>query len=193
MILHVPAEAIDSYKTTAPWSSFGTIVTLDGDIAETPKCANPVIKYSDGKIEIECETADAEFITTVTNSYAGNYYSNNFELSATYNITVYATATGHENSETVNATLCWIESEENDNTINVINIPATAALITSSNEVLTISSPLDSEIISAYTIDGMLIDECTIENGTAVIETGLSKGTVAIVKIGEKSIKVVVN
>jgi hypothetical protein len=28
MTLHVPAEAINSYKTTAPWSSFGTIVCL---------------------------------------------------------------------------------------------------------------------------------------------------------------------
>ena len=26
--LHVPASAINSYKTTAPWSSFGTIVCL---------------------------------------------------------------------------------------------------------------------------------------------------------------------
>ena len=29
--MHVPASAINSYKTTAPWSSFGTILPLDGD------------------------------------------------------------------------------------------------------------------------------------------------------------------
>ena len=26
--LHVPASALETYKTTAPWSSFGTIVAL---------------------------------------------------------------------------------------------------------------------------------------------------------------------
>ena len=29
--LHVPASAIESYKTTAPWSNFGNILSLDGD------------------------------------------------------------------------------------------------------------------------------------------------------------------
>ena len=194
MTLHVPAEAINSYKTKAPWSSFGTIVTLDGDVAETPKCANPVIEYNNGKIEIDCETADAEFITTVTNSYTGNYYSNNFELSATYNISVYAMATGYENSETVNATLCWIECEcDGSDDTGVINIPAKTVLVTSNNGVLSISCQLDGEVVAVYTTAGTLIGTTTIDNGVATIATGLSKGTVAIVKIADKSIKVIID
>jgi hypothetical protein len=106
MKLHVPAEAINSYKTTAPWSSFGNIVTLDGDIVETPKCDNPVIKYNNGEIEIECETTDAEFVTKITSSDFNSFYSNSIALTATYNISVYATAAGYDNSDTVNATLC---------------------------------------------------------------------------------------
>ena len=190
--LYIPAEAIDSYKATAPWSSFGTIVTLDGDIVETPKCANPVIEYKNGKIEIDCETADAEFITTVTNSYTGNYYSNNFELTATYNISVYAMATGYENSERVNATLCWIECDGSDDT-GVINIPAKAVLVTSNGGVLSISCQLDGEVVAVYTTAGVPIGTTTIDNGVATIATGLSKGTVAIVKIAGKSIKVIID
>ena len=194
MTLHVPAKAIDNYKTKTPWSSFGTIVTLDGDVAETPKCANPVIEYKNGKIEIDCETTDAEFITTVTNSYTGNYYSNNFELAATYNISVYAMATGYENSETVNATLCWIECEcDGSDDTGVIDIPATAALVTSNGGVLSISCQLDGEEVAIYTTEGVLIDTTTIDNGMATIATGLSKGTVEIVKIADKSIKVIID
>ena len=193
MTLHVPAEAINSYKTTAPWSSFGTIVTLDGDVAETPKCANPVIKYNNGKIEIECETEGAEFMTTVTNSYTGNYYSNNFELSATYDICVYAMATGYENSETVNATLCWIECDCDADDTGIINIPAKAALVTSNNGVLFISCQLDGAEVAVYTTDGVLIATTAIENGAATVTTGLSKGDIAIVRIGNKSIKVIVD
>ena len=194
MTLYVPAEAIDSYKATTPWSSFGTIVTLDGDIVETPKCANPVIEYKNGKIEIDCETADAEFITTVTNSYTGNYYSNNFELTATYNISVYAMATGCKNSETVNATLCWIECEcNNSDDTGVINIPAKSVLVTSNGGVLSISCQLNGEEVAVYTTAGTLIGTTTIDNGVATIATGLSKGTVAIVKIAGKSIKVIID
>ena len=197
MTLHVPAEAINDYKTTAPWSCFGTIVTLDGEDYIEPEvkvCATPVISYSNGKIEIESETEGAEFITTVTNNYAKNYYSNNFELSATYNIAVYATATGYEKSETVNATLCWIECEcDGSDDTGVINIPAKAALVTSNGGVLSISCQLDGEEVAVYTTDGVLIATTTIENGTATVITGLSKGSVAIVKIGNKSIKVIVD
>ena len=110
MTLHIPAEAIDSYKATAPWSSFGTIVTLNG----------------------------------------GDY-------------------------------------------TNVTDIPAKAVLVTSSNGSINISCSLDGESVAVYTTAGTLIATTTIENGTATVATGLSKGSVAIVKIADKSIKVAVN
>ena len=103
-------------------------------------------------------------------------------------------ATGYENSETVNATLCWIECECNDSDdTGVINIPATAALVTSNGGVLSISCQLDGEEVAIYTTEGVLIDTTTIDNGMATIATGLSKGTVAIVKIADKSIKVIID
>ena len=196
MTLHVPEEAIDSYKTTEPWSSFGTIVTLNGEtpeIPETPKCANPVITYSDGKLLFECETEGAEFITDVTCSDIKKFYDSEIAFSATYNICVYATATGYENSDIVKATLCWVECECEGDDTGIINIPAKAVLVTSSNGSISISCSLDGESVSVYTTSGTLIATTTIENGTTTVATGLSKGSVAIVKIADKSIKVAVN
>ena len=194
MTLHVPAASINNYKTTAPWSTFGNIVTLDGDIVETPKCENPVIKYNNGEIEIECETTDAEFVTKITSSDFNSFYSNSIALTATYNISVYATATGHDNSDTVNATLCWIECDCNENNNNnIINIPAKEVLVTSNNGTININCALEGEVIELYTIDAMHIGSTTIENGCATIESGLSKGDIAIIKIAEKSIKVILN
>ena len=191
MTLHVPAEAINSYKTTAPWSSFGTIKAIED--VEVPVCAAPVVAYNNGQLAIECETEGAEFVTKITSNDINCFYSNIIDLSATYNISVYATVAGYENSETVNATLCWIECECNgsDDT-GVINIPATAALITSAGGAVTVSCQLNGEAVAVYTADGVLVGTATIDNGTATIATGLSKGTIAIVKIGEKSMKVVV-
>ena len=187
MTLHVPAEAIDSYKATAPWSSFGTIVTLDG------KCANPVISYTNGKLSLECETEGAEFITDVTCSDIKKFYDSEITFSATYNISVYATATGYKNSDIINATLCWVECECEGDDTGIINIPAKAVLVTSNNGSINISCSLDGESVAVYTTAGTLIATTTIENGTATVATGLSKGSVAIVKIADKSIKVAVN
>ncbi|MBR5593246.1 MAG: leucine-rich repeat protein [Bacteroidaceae bacterium] len=110
MTLHVPEEAINSYKATAPWSSFGTVVTLNG----------------------------------------GDY-------------------------------------------TNVINVPAKAVLVTSNNDTINISCSLDGESVAVYTTAGTFIATTTIENGTATVATGLSKGSVAIVNIADKSIKVIVD
>ena len=188
MTLHVPAEAINSYKITVPWSNFGSIAYV------TPKCAAPVIEYYNGELIIECETENAEFVTEVTNDYTGNYNSNAIALSATYNISVYATAEGYENSDIVNATLCWIECncDADDNT-DIINIPAKLVLVTSNNGTINISCSLEGENVAVYTSNAMFIGSTTIENGCASIHSGLSKGNIAIVKIGEKSIKVIVD
>ena len=199
MTLHVPTEAINSYKTTAPWSSFGTIVALDGEIVEPEEpevkiCATPTISYYNGKLSFECETEGAEFVTEVTSNDFNKFYDSEINFSATYNISVYATATGHNNSDTVNATLCWIECDCNENNhTNIINIPAKAVFVTSSNSTININCALEGEVVKLYTSDAMYIGSTTIENGCATIQSGLSKGDIAIIKIAEKSIKVILN
>ena len=196
MTLHVPEEAIESYRTTAPWSSFGTVVTLDGEDIIEPEvkiCAMPTVSYSDCKLHFECETEGAEFVTEITSSDFNKFYNNDINLTATYNISVYATATGYENSDIVNATLCWIECECDGGDTGIINIPAKAVLVTSSNGTISINCSLDGESVAVYTTGGTLIATTTIENGTATVATGLSKGSVAIVNIAGKSIKVAVN
>ena len=203
MTLHVPVTSINNYKTTAPWSSFGNIVTLDGEIVEPEEpeepevkiCATPTISYYNGKLSFECETEGAEFTTDVTCSDINKFYDSEINFSATYNISVYATATGYDNSDTVNATLCWIECDcsADDNTTDVINVPAKALFVTSNNGTINISCSLEGEVVELYTSDAMYIGSTTIENGSATIESGLSKGDIAIVKIAEKSIKVILN
>ena len=190
MTLHVPAEAINGYKTTAPWSSFGTIKANED--VEMPTCATPVVSYSNGELFFECETEGAECVTDIKCNDNNRFYGNCINLSATYSISVYAMATGYENSETVNAALCWIENGDVDNGNNIINVPATAALITSASGSVSVSCSLDGEAVAVYTTDGVLIGAVAIDSGTATIATGLSKGSIIIVNIGEKSVKVVV-
>ena len=162
---------------------------------EVKVCATPTISYNNGELAIECETTDAEFVTEVTSNDFNKFYSDKITFSATYNISVYATAAGYDNSDTVNATLCWIECDcsANDNTTDVINVPAKAVFVTSNNGTININCALEGEVVELYTSDAMYIGSTTIENGSATIESGLSKGDIAIIKIAEKSIKVILN
>ena len=192
--------AANGFRTYFHIAEFNLFAINESGVEPQPKpeikvCDTPTISYSNGKIVIECETEGAEFVTKITSNDFDTFYDNQIELSVAYNISVYATATGYENSETVNATLCWIENGdgENDTETNVINVPATAVFITSSNSVLYINCALENENVEIYTTNGVLIDETTIENGNVIIQTGLAKGSVAIVKIGEKSVKVILN
>ena len=188
--LHVPKDAINSYKTSQSWTNFGTIVAFDG--GDVKKCATPSIAYSNGNLYFNCDTEEAEFVTDITSNDFGKFYNNSIELSATYNISLYATAQGYENSETVNATLCWIDNNYGNNSNNIINVQATPILITSTNGIVTINCSLNGKAVAVYTTGGVFVGTTTIENDSATIATGLSKGTIAVVNIGEESVKVII-
>ena len=69
--LHVPASAIESYRTTAPWSEFGTFMTLDGDepvIPDPEQCAKPTIHYQNGKLSFKSATEGVEFVSEITDA-----------------------------------------------------------------------------------------------------------------------------
>ena len=67
-----------------------------------------------------------------------------------------------------------------------------AALITSKNGIITVRSEAEGQPISVYAVNGQLLGTSTISNGQTSVQTPLQPGSVAIVKIGEKIVKVVV-
>ena len=99
--LHVPANSLNAYKTTAPWSSFGNIVSLDGDGTETKKCATPTISYQSGQLSFSCDTEGVTFVTDITDADIKKHYDASISLTATYNISVYATKDGYLDSDIV--------------------------------------------------------------------------------------------
>lgn len=96
--LHVPEVSVNAYKTTVPWSGFGTIKAI-GDIPVTEKCATPTISYENGKLTFSCATegATCQYSITDTDIKAGS--GNEVQLTTTYKVTVYATKDGYENSD----------------------------------------------------------------------------------------------
>ena len=196
--LHVPTHALMDYKNIAPWSNFGNIVALSG--GENPptvkKCATPSISYTKGKLSVKCSTKGASCITTITDTDIKTHSGNEIDLTVTYDIKVYATAAGYENSDMATATLCWIDSNPRTEGITnpIAKVEARPILIQSQNGVLTISSEGNTEPtpVRVYNTAGQMTGLTSLTGEMTSVNTNMNSGDIAIVKIGEKSIKMVV-
>ena len=191
--LHVPDASIGDYKAKTPWSGFGTIVGLSGDMPVEPeieKCKTPSVVYKDGKLSLTSGTEGAEFITKVVADDAKTFYDAEIELSASYSIEVFALKNGCENSDTVNVTLCWIDQDGADEENGIINVPSVPVLVQSNGGILTLDGVPAGTDITVYTTSGMEIAKTIASGATTSVSVGLSNGTVVIVKIGNRSVKV---
>jgi hypothetical protein len=188
--LHVPAASINSYKTTTPWSSFGKIMGLSGEESETKKCTTPIVTYANGKLSLSCDTEGAEFTTKIMSNDINTFYNSEIELTATYNIEVFATKSGYENSDIISVALVWMESGKTGEENGIIGVEVAPVLIQGNNGSLTISGTEKGTKISVYTISGEQVATATATDGSTTLNTGLQHGTVVIVRIGNKSVKI---
>ena len=189
--LRVPDGTIEKYKNTTGWKKF---VFIDGiSNGETEQCAKPVIGYNQGKLTFRCDTEGAICHSTITDNDIKSYLVNEIQLGVTYNISVYATKEGFLDSEVATATLCWIDQlPATEGFSGVSEVRANAVMIQSINGTLTVSGVTDGKEISVYSVSGQIEGSAKSRDNQANIITHLRKGDVAIIKIGDKSIKTVV-
>ena len=195
--LYVPKGTIEKYKATDGWKDFVFIEEGNGSGGDTPttqKCEKPTISYENGKLTYYCETEGAMCQSTITDADIKSYSSNEVQLTVTYNISVYATKAGYENSETATATLCWIDKEPSTEGITdgVAQIPSKAVLIQSEGGILRVEGVDDGTQVAVYTPDGKQAGSAISRNGAALVGTNIQPGNTAIVKIGEKAVKVII-
>ena len=170
MIVYVPKGTLATYQAADTWKNFwdireeGTTETPD---EEVKKCATPVITYSNSGLDIASETDGSEIRTTIKCSDVDSFNGSRIDLSATYNITAYATKEGYLNSGTATATLCWIavsgSSEEN----GIIEVEAMPVLITCNNGTINICGGKEGAEVVVYTTSGVAVGNATITNGNA--------------------------
>ena len=194
--LYVPKGTIEKYKATGGWKDFLFIEegAGGGDTPTTQKCEKPTISYENGKLTFSSATDGAvcQYSITDTDIKAGS--GNEVQLGVTYNISVYAAKAGYENSETATATLCWIDQQPQTEGINngIANVAAQAVLIQSEGGSIKVQGVDEGTQVYVYGINGTQAGSAISQSGAATINTNLQPGSVAIVKIGQKSVKVVI-
>ena len=194
--LHVPEMSVNAYNAAEPWGGFKKIVALTDD--DDPNqglqpCDTPVIQYSEGKLSFSCGTEGAEFVSEISDTDIKKHYEAEIQLTATYSISVYATKSGYKNSATVTATLCWIDATPETEGIvsDITQVSARAVMIQNNGGILTIQGTEEGTPVNVYSMDGSLIGTGTSYNGQTIVNTSLQSGNIAIVQIGQKTVKVI--
>ena len=169
-------------------------VIVTGTFVAGPKCAIPIISYKNGQLSFTCETEGAEFISEITDADVKQHNSATISLTSTYNISVYAKAPNHANSDIAKATLCWIDAEPTkDGMIDgITNVSAKPVLIQSNGNVLAIRGADLGTSISVFDVSGREVGAAVVDSETTNVKTSLARGQVGIVNISGRSIKVVI-
>jgi hypothetical protein len=114
------------------------------------------------------------------------------KLGVTYNISVYATKSGYDDSETATATLCWIDVDpKTEGIVNgVASVRSYGVMIQASEGFFNISGLELGTPISVYNTAGQMVGSAKATSETTIVNTTLRSGEIGIVKIGDKSVKV---
>lgn len=190
----VPEGTLAAYQNAETWNTFWNLQEGTEDTPNVPmeKCATPTIQYANGKLTFSCATPDAVCQTTITNDDIKLYSGNEIQLGITYNISVYATKPGYEYSDMVTATLCWIDAAPQTDGISngVAEVKALPVMIQSANGTVLVNGLDDDTQVSVYSVNGMHVGSAISNVGQARISTNMESGSIAIVKMGDKSVKV---
>ena len=195
--LYVPKGTTDKYKSTDYWSRFVFIEEGEPGSSTQPdekKCATPTISYANKKLTFSCATEGVDYHYTITDSDIKSAVASSMELSATYEISVYATKSGYTNSDIATATLVWTDAVFTETTPSASSAKAIAEsipmLISAKNGTITVRGEQNGHPLTVYTADGKMLGSATMKDGQASISTNLQRGEIAIVKIGSKSVKI---
>lgn len=191
--LYVPKGTKAAYKQAEGWSKFFTIEE-DENALITESCATPIIEYQNGKLKISSATAGSSCFYSInaTDVTAESLVTSDIDLSATYVIKAYATAPEHTNSETVTATLCWLDGQLETDGVKSMVAEKRPVIITSDKGFLLISGLSDNERVSVYSIDGKLVSSTLAHSSIATTDATMLKDGIAIIRIGDESFKVFV-
>ena len=132
----------------------------------------------------------ANYVTKLVAEDIKEYYDAEIELSATYNIKVFATKANCENSDTVSVALVWVENGEVNEETGIISVEAAPVLVQGNSGVLSVSGVAKGTEVVVYTVSGTEVARATATEGQATISIGLQSGTIVVVKFGNKSVKV---
>ena len=142
--------------------------------------------------------ASGDVVIPATVEYEGNTWQvGSIEAEAFQNgqLTSIATAEGLADSETVTATLCWLEASPEawgeHITVGIEEGRQKPLIIQRHANALTIEGTEPGTVVSAYDLNGRMLGTANTQEGTTVVPLQAAPGTQPVIlHIGQKSVKV---
>ena len=192
-IIKVPTVYLQDYKD-AFGSSYKYIYAWNPDETgednkPVTQCSTPSVSYGEGKLMFACETAEAKYHYTITDTdITSDALNENGEvsLSAAYHISVYATADGYSASDKAEATLYWINANL-DNGTNINQVRTRGVVASAHDGIISLSGLDDGEVVKFFAADGKYLGSTVAANGAASYAVSES---LVIAKVGKDSIKI---
>ena len=128
--LYVPAGTVNTYKAAPTWKDFFNIESL----AET-KCAAPTITLENGKLKFASTTKGVEFHYNVTVSGSKEGIGSEIEVPSKYNVSVYATKAGLEDSDVTTTEITVVSGSNLAGDANCDGVINTADIVTIVNTI----------------------------------------------------------
>ena len=189
--LYVPTGSIDKYKNTIGWKDFSNIKGTGGGETGDDKCAKPTISYANKKLTFSCVTEGVEFVSEINDYDIGSFTGSTIYLSATYNISVYATKNGMEDSDVATATLVWIEAQfTTDESLGMKPMQAMPVLIQAENGEVSVQGLPEGTLVSVDDVNGRELGSNLSRGNNTRVSTQMGSGSVAVVKMGNRAVKV---
>ena len=188
----VPNEHLDTYKEelSSDYRYLEAWNPDDSDEYATEQCATPSVTYEAGKLRFSCATSEVKYHYTITDDDIVTKAANKegeVSLTASYNISVYASAKGYRLSDTANATLYWIGNESDATNIN--HVETRGIMASTDRGIVTVYGLKTGETAKFFTVDGQLIGSSAAVDGVASCAVSES---LVIIKVGKYSLKLMV-
>ena len=184
--LYVPSNSLSKYYSVSNWSLFPTIEPVKEG------CKTPIISYANGKLSFSCETPYATLQWSVTDELAQSGSAAEVDLTPACEVAVYAEAKGRPLSDLAKATLWWVEVGQTGGVVTGLKeIQAVPVLIKTGGGKISLEGLADGTTVNIFDVSGNLIGLGEASGGRVAMDTSLPSGSIVIVKIGEKGIKVV--
>ncbi len=191
-VLFVPKGTEKLYASIDPWKQFVNIGS-DPDTWEKPQCDAPIVTFADGRLNFTCDTEDATYHYSITDSdiKSGESKDGNVALSASYEISAYSEAPGHINSDITRVTLCFLSEGASSDVADIAADRRGVAICVHGHDIV-VSGLDENEEVVLCDISGRTLASGNAVDGKAYFHNVEVSSGVVIVRFNGDSVKVAI-
>lgn len=191
-VLFVPKGTEKLYASIDPWKQFVNIGS-DPDTWEKPQCDAPVVTFSNGKLNFTCNTEDATYHYSITDSdvKSGESKNGKVELSAKYEIAAYSEAPGHINSDITYVTLYFLPQSVGAGVADIFTDKRGVAICVYGRNVV-VSGLDENEEVSLYDTSGHILASGKAVDGKVDFYDVEASNGIVIVRFNGDSVKIAI-